>query len=104
MCWNKPISKEQIYRILHHEKFMEAYYHIRKVMNGNALRGNSQMEAITGLWAFKVMDQKKMYIANKYRGRLRKELLYQMQEFISYLQDYHQEVRIKLSKNGVNKD
>lgn len=81
---------------------MAAYYHIRKVMNGNALRGNSQMEAITGLWGFKIMDQKKMYIANKYRGRLRKELLYEMQEFISYLQDYHQEVRIKLAKKGLD--
>lgn len=102
MCWfnifNKDISKKQIMRILQAEKFMDAYYYIRKVMNVNELKGNSQMEAITGLWAFKVMDQRKMHIANKYHGRIRRVLLFQMQEFIDCLHDYHQEVRIKLAK------
>jgi hypothetical protein len=106
MCWfnifDKEISQEQINRILFskfHGGFMDAYYKILKVMDVNKNSTNPVHEAKTGLWAWRVIDNRKMFVANQFRGKVRQQLLNTMNEYIYLLQDKHQEVRLQICKN-----
>lgn len=111
MCWKKKeISRQQVMRVLfnkHQGDFMGAYYKILKVMIRNETTTNPCYESTTGLWAFKVMDQRKMFVANQFNKyserKFKRALLNEMNNLICLLHDKHQEVRMKINQN-INKE
>ena len=109
MCRNKKVSRQQVLRVLfnkHQGDFMGAYFKILNVMKSNEKTTNPCYESTTGLWAFKVIDQRKMYVANQFNKlherHFRRALLNEMDILIGMLHDKHNEVRYKINRNIEN--
>lgn len=110
MFWDKKVRKQQIYRVLANKYqggFLDAYFKILTIMDKNKTSTNPKHEAITGLWAFKIMKQKEQFIIKQFNGlfqrKFKKELMKTMSGLIINLQDKHQEVRLQICKNIASK-